>query len=107
MKKWFIRGAAVVLVVGLGTVGAGAIGMGPRSGGGQGVFCSTQSCRYTDADGDGVCDYLGQGAGFVDADGDGVCDRLGQGAGFVDADGDGVCDNRTGSGGGWRGGRWK
>ena len=27
--------------------------------------------------------------------------------GFVDADGDGVCDNRTGTGGGWRGGRWK
>ncbi|NNJ12738.1 hypothetical protein EKD04_020645 [Chloroflexales bacterium ZM16-3] len=46
---------------------------------------------------DGTCDD----ANFVDADGDGVCDNAGTGAGdnYVDTDGDGVCDNMgTGTG---------
>lgn len=40
---------------------------------------------FTDADGDGVCDYAQDGSrswhgpGYVDADGDGVCDRWPQG----------------------------
>ena len=54
--------------------------------------------RFVDEDNDGVCDYAGQGGcGYADADGDGVCDYYGEGgcgrgAGFVDEDGDGVCD---------------
>jgi len=65
---------------------------------GQGTMQGGPRARGTAASG-------GLGAGFVDADGDGVCDALGNrqaasgglGADFVDADGDGVCD-RLGSG---------
>lgn len=104
MKQWLKRGVAAVLVLGLVTIGAGAVGVGPGTGGRNGRFCSTQSCRCVN---DGVCDRLGRGMGFVDADGDGICDKLAQGIGFVDANGDGVCDHRTGGGTGWRGGRGK
>ena len=54
-----------------------------------------QGLRYTDADGDGICDYYGIGCGsFTDADGDGICDRHGTACSgcFVDTDGDGICD---------------
>lgn len=104
MNQWLKRGAAAVLALGLLTIGAGAVGMGPGIGEGKELRCSAQSCRCTNI---GVCDPLGRGTGFVDTDGDGVCDNRAQGTGFMDADGDGVCDNRTGTGGGWRGGRWK
>ncbi len=49
--------------------------------------------RYTDKNGDGICDY------FTDKNGDGICDNCtwtnGQGRGryFVDNNGDGICDN--------------
>ncbi|NQE46451.1 hypothetical protein C5S31_10560 [ANME-1 cluster archaeon GoMg2] len=55
--------------------------------------------RYMDANGDGVCDNIGERPGFVDEDDDGVCDNRGirgfhgYGRNFVDADGDGICDN--------------
>lgn len=45
---------------------------------------STPCPGYTDADGDGICDYCWGGhggAGYVDADGDGVCDNYGTGNG--------------------------
>lgn len=94
MKKIWMGLAAVVLVMTLGVTGALAAG---RHG---------QGLRYTDTDGDGVCDYYGTncGAGFADSDGDGVCDYYGTGCGtgFVDADGDGVCDyHGTGWGAGF------
>lgn len=104
MNQWLKRGAAAALALGLVTIGAGAVGMGPGAGEEKGLRCSIQSCRCTN---DGICDRLGQGAGFVDADGDGVCDNLAQSTGFVDANGDGICDHRIGGGTGWRGGRWK
>lgn len=53
---------------------------------------------FVDEDGDGVCDFVGEGLGcgsFIDEDGDGVCDYAGEYRGygrFVDEDGDGVCD---------------
>lgn len=79
--------------------------------------------NWVDANGDGICDNQGTGAGrrnqgatrpnFVDANGDGICDNwspekcngTGQGPNFVDADGDGVCDHKgtapgTGNGSG-------
>ena len=41
--------------------------------------------------------FAAPGANYVDADGDGVCDYFGQGGRYyVDADGDGVCDNYNG-----------
>jgi len=55
--------------------------------------------RYVDANGDGVCDNIGERPGYVDEDGDGVCDNQGSrgfrgyGRIFVDTDGDGICDN--------------
>ena len=58
--------------------------------------CHGTNCRYTDADGDGVCDNRGTGLGvnYVDANGDGVCDNLGT-----------SCHNRQSWGGGHHG-RW-
>ena len=104
MNQWLKRGAAAALALGLLTIGASAVGMGPGVGERKGLRCSTQSCRCTN---DGVCHRLGQGAGFVDADGNGVCDNLAQGTGFADANGDGICDHRIGGGTGWRRGRGK
>ncbi len=57
-------------------------------------FTGGQGACYVDADGDGVCDNYGSGAGCTQSGGCG-----GQGACYVDADGDGVCDN-CGSGAG-------
>ncbi|MCI8622428.1 MAG: hypothetical protein HFG26_02045 [Provencibacterium sp.] len=77
--------------------------------------------NFTDADGDGICDYFGSACDYADTDNDGVCDNCGRyhkgcmaangyGGNFVDADGDGVCDNYAfrqaqGRGNGFRGGR--
>lgn len=84
MKKIWMGLAAVVLVMTLGVTGALAAG---RQG---------QGLRYTDTDGDGVCDYYGTncGAGFVDADGNGVCDHYGTGVGGHHGGGHGGCWNR-------------
>ncbi len=111
MKKRIVIFVLVAaLIIALGTAGA---------------YAAYNGRGYVDADGDGVCDNYGSGAGctqiggcggqgacYVDADGDGVCDNYGSGAGctqsggcggqgacYVDADGDGVCDN-CGSGAG-------
>ena len=63
------------------------------------AICSGTALHCQDADGDGVCDNLGNGYGFVDEDGDGICDHQGIGRGFVDEDGDGICDHQgTGRG---------
>ncbi len=62
-------------------------------------YGTENGARYVDADGDGVCDNLGERPGYVDADGDGVCDTQGSrgfrgdARNYVDADGDGICDN--------------
>ena len=84
MKKIWMGLAAVVLVMTLGVTGALAAG---RQG---------QGLRYTDTDGDGVCDYYGTncGAGFADSDGDGVCDHYGTGVGGHHGGGHGGCWNR-------------
>ena len=84
MKKIWMGLAAVVLVMTLGVTGALAAG---RQG---------QGLRYTDTDGDGVCDYYGTncGAGFADADGNGVCDHYGTGVGGHHGGGHGGCWNR-------------
>ena len=83
MKKLWITLAAVTLVAALCATGALAAGHHGRN------------LRYTDANGDGICDNYGTGCGsFADADGDGICDYHGAGCGsFADADGDGICDN--------------
>ena len=49
--------------------------------------------RFTDTNGDGICDY------FTDKDGDGICDNCtwsngrGKGRYTEDKNGDGICDN--------------
>lgn len=58
--------------------------------------------HFTDADGDGFCDYCHTACQFTDGDGDGICDSCGfdwHGMdtvcrdGYADADHDGICDN--------------
>ena len=89
MRTGTITGILIVALVAL-SVGVAAAQYG--QGGAGGV-------QYVDANGDGVCDNIGERPGFVDADGDGICDNnCGRGSGcggmeFVDEDGDGVCDN--------------
>lgn len=101
MKKWILRGFAVVLAVGLCTASVYA------AGGHHGFRltcegCSVQphapqSCRYSDTDGDGLCDFCGLAAGVGhacrgDADGDGLCDLCGLAACSGHAcRGDGIC----------------
>ena len=89
MKKWWIVGTVLVLVLCMGV---------------SGVFAVERRHGFADADGDGVCDNYGAGGRFADADGDGVCDNYGAGGRFADADGDGMCDN-YGAGGGNRYGK--
>lgn len=86
MKKWMLRGFAVVLAVGLCTASVYA------AGGHHGFRltrdgCSVQpraaqSCRYSDADGDGLCDLCGLPAGAGHScRSDGICQVCGQAAG--------------------------
>ena len=99
MKKVLIGICTVLLVVSVAVTG---------------VVAANRDGRYTDADGNGVCDRYetgagngtsqgGQNADYTDADGNGVCDRYETGAGngasqgrqnadYTDADGNGVCD---------------
>lgn len=57
--------------------------------------------HFTDADGDGICDYCDTACQYVDADGNGLCDGCGFDrhgvdttcSGYLDADDDGICDN--------------
>ena len=115
MKKLVTGVLTLSLLVSLSTTTAFAAGPGGgRCAGlraGRGCLYTGALRSFTDADGDGVCDFRalcggnGNGAGFVDADADGVCDNYagggkGNGAGFVDADADGVCDNYAGGGNG-------
>lgn len=87
MKKLLTGIFTAAMVLSIGATGAFAACMG-------------QGRRYTDANGDGVCDnltYRTQStacARFVDSNGDGICDSCGTGYGFVDANGDGICDNQ-------------
>ena len=66
MKKWWIVGTVLVLVLCMGV---------------SGVFAVERRHGFADADGDGVCDNYGAGGRFADADGDGVCDNYGAGGG--------------------------
>ena len=66
MKKWWIVGTVLVLVLCMGV---------------SGVFAVERRSGFADADGDGVCDNYGAGGRFADADGDGVCDNYGTGGG--------------------------
>ena len=106
MKKWFVWGGiVVVLLLGVAVFAGGVLAQGPEDGG-------TTPNGPVDEDGDGVCDICGReiGGGRMRgrmmngsaADGS-AADGGGRGMGsFVDADGDGVCDNL---GTGLRGGR--
>lgn len=83
MKKLLVNILMMAVVLSAGTTSAFAAGYG------QGAY-------FTDANGDGICDYAGANCPYyADADGDGICDNYGNGYGryFVDADGDGICDN--------------
>ena len=58
--------------------------------------------RFTDANGDGICDRANAACAFVDANENGLCDSClmdadgcGYGPNFADADEDGVCDQRS------------
>ena len=97
MKIRTMTGILIVALVAL-SVGVAAAQYG-QGGGADGA-------RYADANGDGICDNIGERPGFVDTDGDGACDNLGdcgrghggcgcggRGAEFVDGNGDGICDN--------------
>ena len=66
MKRWWIVGIVLVLVLCMGV---------------SGVFAVERRSRFADTDGDGVCDNYGAGGRFADADGDGVCDNYGTGGG--------------------------
>ena len=122
MKKWMLQLLACGLAVGLCTASAYAWGTGHSTRVAarpcQSQLCTPQSCAFTDADGDGLCDVCGLAGGkdcryapcdagegaatavrsvcYGDADGDGICDRCGQAAGSRhlcrgDSDGDGIC----------------
>ncbi len=73
--------------------------------------------NFADADGDGICDNVGNMRIYAGVNVNGVCDGCGRN--FVDENGDGVCDNyvfgqgqgggcgrgaRSGCGNGFRGG---
>jgi hypothetical protein len=66
MKKWWIVGTVLVLVLCMGV---------------SGVFAVERRSGFADADGDGVCDNYGAGGRFADTDGDGACDNYGAGGG--------------------------
>ncbi len=100
MKRWMMGAAAAALVVTMGVVGASAAqaGQGCRLWrADRGTAQTWEGCRYTDADGDGVCDNLYSGLcsggcrGWRGADGDGLCGGLGL---------------RMGGQGGHHGGNW-
>lgn len=68
--------------------------------GSMAVYAAAPGCgrTFTDADGDGVCDYAKRSACAYDMNrADGMCKSMGYGgcgAYFIDTDGDGICDNR-------------
>ena len=70
MKKVFIGVCTVLLVVSVAVTG---------------VVAANRDGRYTDADGNGICDRYEAGAGNGVSQG-------GQNANYTDADGNGVCD---------------
>ncbi len=111
MKKTVLSLIALVLILGIGTVGVFAA-EGERRG------------NYADENGDGICDNRtgGQCPSYADANGDGICDNHPHdqhncpsgsgicnkredcgGQNFADEDGDGVCDNRENTHGGHHG----
>lgn len=87
MNTKLVAGILIAALVAT-SIGVAAARYGPENG-----------ARYVDADGDGVCDNIGERPEFVDADGDGVCDNQGSrgfrgdARNYVDEDGDGICDN--------------
>lgn len=101
MKKLILTVLTVLTVAAMGATGAAAACHDVCWN--SDTVCRNQSCRYIDADLDGVCDSCG-GEGkclvncggcedhYVDADGDGVCDYAGTGCHFADENGDGICD---------------
>ena len=87
MKRIWIKVLAAAAVVAVLATAAVAAGRGIRRAG-TGSCPGNRTvagCLWTDADGDGVCDYCGtvacqgqcRGAGYTDVDGDGVCDHYG------------------------------
>ena len=99
MKKLWMGLAAAALVMSLCVTGALAAGRhGLRYANADGVCGSWGAgCgfNFTDADGDGICNYRNTSCGgFVDTDGDGFCDNCGThcGVNYVDVNGDGICD---------------
>ena len=73
MKKIWIRAITLALVLSAATVSTFAAGYGRGQGAGSGTCGGTWSnCRFTDADGDGVCDYAGTGSRPMDGTGRGA-----------------------------------
>lgn len=90
MNRWMMGAAAAALVLTMGVVGVSAAQTGQRCRLWQTDRCGAQAwegCRYTDTDGDGVCDNQGSGlcsggsGNWIDSDGDGLCDCMGLGTG--------------------------
>ena len=80
MKKLFAGILTAALVLSAGTMNAFAAGHGCHY-------------NYTDANGDGVCDFANENCAFVDDIGDGICDLVHTACGFIDENEDGVCDH--------------
>ena len=75
MKKGLLGILAAALVLAMVTTGAMAAGGSRHHGAGTGSAsgsCRAGTCRYVDADGDGVCDNRGAACRYVDADDDGA-----------------------------------
>lgn len=94
MKKLQTGIVATALLAAIGVTSAFAAGPGWGWRAGQDAVrpaCTGAFCRYTDADGDGVCDVCGRYDAGVGGNGVG----LGNGTGrryYTDENGDGVCD---------------
>ncbi len=86
MKKNLVIIIAVAVLLVTGTTTALAMGHGCRMNndgeyyqGRQHANCSDQN--IVDADGDGICDYIGTNGNYIDENEDGICDNQGQGCG--------------------------
>ena len=82
MKMTFAGVFMAVVVLVIGVTSAFAAGPGSRK-------------NFTDANGDGICDYRENVCRYMDTNADGICDRTGNGSRYTDVDGDGVCDHAT------------
>lgn len=91
MRKFTKSAAALALTLAMGTaVLAGVPAFAEAA-------AVKTTCRYVDANKDGICDNYAErkDCAYVDADKDGICDNYDgtKGCAFVDKNKDGICDN--------------